>query len=277
MAPDIGIHQLPFGRLTSAGIESPNAYLVCGERSSAFLDTGRSDENDHQQRTDYVRRIGAPPLGCIVMLHRHPDHAGGALRLHEETGAPLACHPFDRSAIEEQFDGAARVDWELLGGKEITLLGGLTLRIVHTPGHTPGSLAVYIPELQALFTSDTVLGSYTTAVGDQGDLGMYMDSLEKLQKIEAGRLYPGHGPIVDDPKGRIQFLIDHRKKREHELLLLLETKPRSIDELFDAMYSNISLPRRALLAKAQVRSILRKLQREAQVAEVESGIFCRLR
>ena len=267
-----GIHQLTFGRQGSSGIPSPNAFLVCGEDSSAFLDTGWPQEADHRERMAYLRESGAPPLAWIVMLHRHPDHAGGALRLHQDTGAPLACHPLDRPSIDERFlKGEATVDRMLNGGERIDL-GGLTLELIHAPGHTLGCLAVFIPQRRALFTTDTVLSTSTTAVGDQGDLGLYVESLQKLRKIDAARIYPGHGPVVDDPAGRLDYLIEHRKRRERELLDMLEGGPQSVADMFGRVYADIS-PRLKAQAEAQIRSGLRKLVSEGKVEEASDGLF----
>lgn len=272
MEIDPGIHQLAFGRQSSSGIPSPNAFLVCGEDASAFLDTGWPEEDDHQERMAYLRESGAPPLAWIIMLHRHPDHAGGALRLHQDTGAPLACHPLDRPSIDERFLKGETAVARLLEGGERIDLGGLTLEFIHAPGHTLGCLAVFVPQRRALFTTDTVLSTSTTAVGDQGDLGMYVQSLQKLRQIDAARIYPGHGPVVDDPAGRLDYLIEHRKRRERELLEMLKGSPQTVADMFGRVYPNISAARKTQ-AEAQIRSGLRKLKSEGRVEEVSDGLF----
>ena len=272
MEIESGIHQLAFGRQGS-GIPSPNAFLVCGEDASAFLDTGWPEEDDHRERMAYLRESGVAPLAWIVMLHRHPDHAGGALRLHQDTGAPMACHPLDRPSIDERFlKGRGTVERLLNGGERIEL-GGLTLECIHAPGHTLGCLAVYVPQRRALFTTDTVLSTSTTAVGDQGDLALYMESLERLQRIDAARIYPGHGPVIEDPAGRLQYLIEHRRRREHELLDMLSGSPLTVAEIRYRAYRDIDSPRRQTQAEAQVRSGLRKLKSEGKVEEVGAGRF----
>ena len=265
-----GVHQLTFGRQTSAGIAAPNAYLVCGTDASVLLDTGWNNEADHQARLAYIREVGAPPLVELVMMHRHPDHAGGALRLHRDTGAPLSCHPLDLDAIEQtQLRGQAEVA-RLLRGGETTDLGGLSLQVLHAPGHTAGCLAVYIPERGALFTTDTVLGGSTTAIGDHGDLAQYLHSLDTLRGLGAKTIYPGHGDLVGDPEGYIGALIEHRRRREEQLLGELAQGARTATQIADVLYEGL-VPRRRALADAQVRSGLRKLVGEGRVRAVEDG------
>ena len=266
-----GIHQLTFGKQTSAGIAAPNAFLVCGTDASLLLDTGWDNEADHQARLAYIRDVGAPPLVELVMMHRHPDHAGGALRLHRDTGAPMSCHPLDLDAIEQtQLRGQAKVA-RLLRGGETMDLGGVSLQVLHTPGHTPRCLAVYVPERGALFTTDTVLGGSTTAIGDNGDLAQYLQSLDTLRGIGAKTIYPGHGELVADPDRYIGALIEHRRHREEQLLDELAQGARTATQIADVLYGGLIPSRRRALADAQVRSGLRKLISEGTVRASDDG------
>ncbi len=266
-----GIHQLTFGKQTSAGLAAPNAFLVCGTDASLLLDTGWDSEADHEARLAYIRDVGAPPLIELVMMHRHRDHAGGALRLHRDTGAPMSCHPLDLDAImETQLKGQATVARLLRGGETLDL-GGVSVQVLHAPGHTPGCLAAYVPERGALFTTDTVLGGSTTAIGDNGDLAQYLESLGTLRGIGAKTIYPGHGAMVADPEGYIGALIEHRRGREEQLLDELARGTRTVTEITDVLYGRSFPPRRRALAEAQVRSGLRKLIGEGQVRAIEDG------
>ena len=266
-----GIHQLTFGAQTSAGIPAPNAFLVCGTDKSLLLDTGWDNEADHEARLAYIREVAAPPLVELVMMHRHPDHAGGALRLHRDTGALMSCHPLDLDSIEQtQLKGRAKVA-KLLRGGETMDLGGVSLQVLHTPGHTAGCLAVFVPERGALFTTDTVLGGSTTAIGDNGDLAQYLQSLDTLRGIGAKTIYPGHGDLVGDPEGYIGGLIEHRRHREAQLLDELAHGARTATQIADALYGEMTPPGRRRLADAQVRSGLRKLIGEGKVRAVEDG------
>jgi hydroxyacylglutathione hydrolase len=270
-----GIHQLAFGRANASGIGCPNAFLVCGRTGAVFLDTGWPEEEDHQRRMAYLSKTGISSPNYIVMLHRHHDHAGGALRLHQDTGARLACHELDRPAIEEELlQGRARVQ-DLISEGDRLDLGGMTIEFFHAPGHTLGSMAAYIPERRVLFTTDTVLSTSSTAVGDRGDMSLYMQTLHRLQFLDLGRIFPGHGPVVEDAPQRLRDLIEHRKQREKELLEAIDGGARTVEELVKRLYGDLPLARRRTSAQAQIRSMLRKLQGEGRVATTGNGLLTR--
>jgi len=270
-----GIHQLAFGRANASGIGCPNAFLICGRTAAVFLDSGWPEEDDHRRRMAYLSKTGMSSPSHIVMLHRHHDHAGGALRLHRDTGARLACHELDRLAIEEELlQGRARVQDLIAEGDRLDL-GGITIEFFHAPGHTLGSLAAYIPERRALFTTDTVLSTSSTAVGDRGDMSLYMQTLHRLQFLDAARIFPGHGPVVEDAPKRLRDLIEHRKRRENELLEAIDDGARTAEELGERLYGDLPPSRRKTSAQAQIRSMLRKLQIEGRVATMDNGLLTR--
>ena len=272
-----GIHQLTTGQLTTGqlpigrepfkGFPPPNSYLVFGTDASVLIDAGWSNGADHEARTDYLREAGPPPLTAIIITHRHPDHGGGALALHRSTGAPLASHALEREAIErDRFGGEGRITRELEDGEELDL-GGLTLEVVHAPGHTPGCIALFARERGALFTTDTVMGVSTTLIRPgEGSLADYGRTLERLLSLGATTMYAGHGGPIADPASRLQALIGHRQRREAELLDALAERPRKVQELRGAIYAGLPTARERL-ADMQVVSGLHKLRDEGRVRE----------
>ncbi len=254
-----GIHQLTYGREPFTGFPPPNAFLVTGTDASVLIDCGWEDDADHRSRMDALREVGGPPLSEIIVTHRHPDHAGGALAMHRETGAPIAAHPLEREIIErDRLHGEAAVADELLGG-EVRQLVGLTQQVLFTPGHTAGCLAIYVPERGALFTTDSVMQISTTLIRPQdGKLADYCESLEQLRNIKPKTLYPGHGGPVTDPETRLEFLIEHRKRREEELVAALAPGPQTVTQLRETVYVGLPETRHAL-AEAQITTGLMKL------------------
>ena len=129
-----GIHQMAHGR-QPFGIPSPNVYLVQGHRAAMLIDSGYDEDDDHAARMAYIRQTGGPPIMGVLVTHRHRDHAGGAVRLKRDTGAPILCHRLDREAIErERFEGAAQVRGSCKAAR--TLTGGLTVEGQSTPPAT---------------------------------------------------------------------------------------------------------------------------------------------
>jgi glyoxylase-like metal-dependent hydrolase (beta-lactamase superfamily II) len=94
-------------------------------------------------------------------------------------------------------------------------VGGLSLEVVHTPGHTLGSICVYMRAERALFTGDTALGLGTVAISPPpyGDMALYLQSLERLKALDASVMFPGHGRPVEDVARKLE-LIEHRHERE---------------------------------------------------------------
>lgn len=268
-----GIHQLTFGREPLPGFPPPNAFLVFGSESAVLIDAGWESEDDHRARAAYIREVNAPPISEIIVTHRHPDHAGGALHLHRETGAPIACHPNDREAIEqERLHGEAAVAREMRDGDRRDL-GGISLEAVFTPGHTAGCIALFSPERKALFTSDTVMAVSTTSIAPQdGDLAAYMTTLRLLQDIDARIMYAGHGGPVQDPPRRLEALIRHREERERAILDALRDGPLTPAELRVRIYKGLPEARERL-AERQLVTTLVKLIADGAVAAEEGDRY----
>ena len=259
-----GIHQMAHGR-QPFGLPSPNVYLVQGSRAAMLVDSGYDEDDDHAARMAYIRQAGGPPIMGVLVTHRHRDHAGGAVLLRRDTGAPILAHRDDREAIEqERFQGEAYVDEELQGGETFDL-GGLTLEVIHAPGHTMGSVAVLARERHALLSADTVLGVTTTLVRPgEGDLRLYVQSVAALREFEPRVIYPGHGGPVIDPVARMEELIEHRRRREEQVLSQLALGPCTVLQIRDALYTDIPEARLAIAAE-QVQSHLDKLLSEDRV------------
>lgn len=116
-----------------------------------------------------------------------------------------------------------------VGKNDITDTDLTSLHFIFTPGHTADSIAIYFPLDNVLFTADTVLGYGSTVFED---LGQYMASLQKMydynNNLTKGmpkytRLYPGHGPVVQEGPNSIKTYITHRNKREQQVIEVLST------------------------------------------------------
>ena len=110
---------------------------------------------------------------------------------------------------------------------------GCELRVVPTPGHTADSVCLLLPADGALLTGDTVLGRGTTVIAGDGSLADYLASLDRLRALaDAERLrtlLPGHGPLLADPAGVLDFYLAHRRERLAEVRAALAAGDRTQD------------------------------------------------
>ena len=144
---------------------------------------------------------------------------------------------------------------------------GATLVPVHTPGHASDHLCYYLREEQALFTGDLVLGGSTTVIpaGD-GDLVDYMTSLRKLLDLPLARIYPAHGPVIEDGPGRVREYLAHREMRERQILEAMRDGLETIAAMVERIYVDVAESLHPVAAQS-VESHLRKLLREGRVRE----------
>jgi glyoxylase-like metal-dependent hydrolase (beta-lactamase superfamily II) len=168
--------------------------------SCVVVDPGPLDEG-HLTR---VAEHG--PIALIVLTHGHPDHAEGAGRLRELTGAPVVAR-----------DPRLCVGAEPLTAEATGHVAGVEWLIVVTPGHSSDSVCLVLPADRALLTGDTVLGRGTTVVAHpDGRLADYLESLRRLRDLAATDvdvLLPGHGPVLDAPVETLDYYIRHRDER----------------------------------------------------------------
>ena len=122
-----------------------------------------------------------------------------------------------------------------------------------------------------MFTGDHVLGRGTTVVEwPGGDMAAYLESLEAVAAFEPDRLYPGHGPRVDDPATTIREYIDHRLQREAQVLAALEAGERTPAGMVRRIYADVD-PALHGFAELSVRAHLVKLVREGRAMEQDGG------
>ena len=147
-------------------------------------------------------------IRLIIATHVHPDHFE-ATQTFARAGVLLALHPeeekFMKEAGGEFYRGFGmempeiKVDFFLKEGE--LKLGTKTLQVLHTPGHSPGSISLYWPEKKALFTGDVV---FAMGVGRTdfpgGDGNLLRDSIERLARLDAEWLLSGHGEVLKGKK-----------------------------------------------------------------------------
>jgi hydroxyacylglutathione hydrolase len=141
-------------------------------------------------------------LKLIVSTHGHWDHIGDNAALSAQTGAPIAVHPLDRDRLVRPQSMAAPFEIppsvpavELAEGGAIRF-GSLRLDVLHTPGHTEGSVCLLAPDDGFLFSGDTLFaGGWGRVDLPGGSPEQMAESIARLGRLEPGtRVRPGHGP-----------------------------------------------------------------------------------
>jgi glyoxylase-like metal-dependent hydrolase (beta-lactamase superfamily II) len=235
-------------------LDGTNTWIV-GERDPVVIDPG-PDDLEHLEAV--LEEAGPPSL--VVLTHRHPDHAAGAERFAAMARAPLAAHS-PGAGHADILEGAAPIS----DGQRIDA-DGAKLVAVFTPGHARDHLAFFLEEERALFTGDHVLGRGTTVIAwPDGDLTDYMRSLEKARALDAARVFPGHGPVIDDPAPVLDYYIAHRLEREQQVIAALDSGDREIPEIVARIYAAYD-PALHAVAALSVRAHLEKLLRDGRVA-----------
>jgi glyoxylase-like metal-dependent hydrolase (beta-lactamase superfamily II) len=146
--------------------------------------------------------------------------------------------------------------------------GGPRIQVFGTPGHSVDSLCYYIEEEGVLFTGDTLLGSSTTTVHSLGDYRATLQRLVALPNLKV--ICPGHGPLVHDPRERLQSYIAHRDMRERQIVDTLATGgPMTSWDIMLKLYPDIN-KRLRRAADNNVRVHLAQLQAEGRLV-VEPG------
>jgi len=265
-----GIHNVITERDPAVGVT--NTYLVVGSAGAVWVDTGWDRVGEAQARLDYWRGVGRPPVAGIVVTHRHPPHWGNAPAIRRVTGAPIIATAVEKVAIEERMAGA-RVDRVVEDGETLSL-GDVTVEFVHAPGHTYGSLAVFVRERKALFAGDNVMGTGTSVIiPGEGEIALFLRTMEKFTRYDPAVIYPGQGPVVTDPRAKLDALIRHRREREAQIVELLREGPKSVDDLFRIIYPGLAAGL-GHLARNQILSHVAKLENEGRVSTKGERFTC---
>ncbi len=205
---------------------SSNVYLVVG-KSCALIDTGTGQgiyfNRLVEQIKDYLDKIV-----YIILTHCHYDHTGGAKKLQKLTGADVYIHK-DESAIllrgnnvisgARMFGGSLEpTDIKLLTNNDIIDLG-YKLKIIHTPGHTKGSICIYEKTTYALFSGDLVFanGDFGRYDLPTGDFEALVNSCKLISTLDVIALYPGHGEyITNNGISHIKLALQNMQKYWYE-------------------------------------------------------------
>lgn len=191
------------------------------------------------------RALEGETVSHVLVTHSHMDHSPLAHPLAEWAGCKVYAKgpaiPTESEVRMEAGDDLTFKPHETIGDGFVAEGPGWTMEAIETPGHTSNHLCYALREENALFSGDHIMGWSTTVISPpDGDMGDYLDSLEKVKARGFSTIFPTHGPpVTDSPSNFIQSYIDHRKAREAAIVSRLEAGDSSIPEMVKTIYADV--------------------------------------
>jgi glyoxylase-like metal-dependent hydrolase (beta-lactamase superfamily II) len=210
---------------------------------------------------DLHAALAGSSLAQVLVTHGHIDHASGAPALH----ALMPTARFRKMPWPER-DARWPAGWEPLADGDAIAAGDTSLTAVHTPGHAPDHLCFWHEETRSLFCGDLAVRGTTVYIPTtlQGDLSAYLASLERILALNPARMYPAHGPVIDEPSKLLEQYLEHRREREGQVLDALGAGVGTAEAMVARIYPRLSdalLP----VARETMLAHLLKLERDGRV------------
>ena len=280
-----GVYALPLKAPTLPPATTQNCFLVDGD-TILVVDPGTPYEEERAAlfhtldgmlgRRPSMAAGSADPAsmtregreGLVVLTHHHPDHVGSVAAVKARYGFRVVASKATRRALPEGLVDAVVHDGHVF---DLGTWAGRPWRVqaLATPGHAPGHLALRDARWGALFAGDLVSGVSTILVHPgEGDMALYMGSLQRCADLKAPIVLPGHGPA--QPGDIFLKTLEHRRMREAKVLAALSDTPRPPAGLVPRAYDDT--PKEAWgLAEGSLRSHLLKLEKEGKAVVGPDG------
>jgi len=193
---------VPIQRVITSGIFSldgegfevdNNIWLVGDDREVIIVDAA----HDHRP---ILEGVGGRSVKAIVCTHAHNDHINAAAALADETGAPIWLHPDDTMLWEVVYPDR-RVDDHLRDGQQLEI-GGSTITMLHTPGHSPGGIMLFEGASGILFSGDTVYDGPLIDDAYHSDIATYVATMKRILDLPVRLVHGGHFPSFDGERYR---------------------------------------------------------------------------
>jgi glyoxylase-like metal-dependent hydrolase (beta-lactamase superfamily II) len=297
-----------------------NVYAV-GTGPITLIDTAPKFPGSFESLRDQLEQCGRElaDIERIVFTHGHVDHFGLAGRIREEVGRPVPCfiHAEERwrvtaesyreelfneagerlvamvdmpthevEKIRERFslfnllcdpvpDARAMEDGDLFEGNDYQL------RVIHTPGHTPGTCCLYETRQKILFSGDHIIKHITPnpllelrkeILRDPAyqSLTAYIRSLEKVKGIDARYVFPGHGEFIEDLPALIESYREHHRERMERIWKALKKESRPLYHIIEEVFDFVP-EYDGFLAISEIMVHLEVLIEEARAELVDPG------
>jgi glyoxylase-like metal-dependent hydrolase (beta-lactamase superfamily II) len=178
-----------------------NAYLIEGEKK-ILVDPGHYHLFSHVKDGLASLSLSPQDIDLVIITHGHPDHME-AIKIFADTSTMIAVSSkemdFIRSVAPHYGEalGIPNFEPDILLKEGDLKIGDLDFHVIHTPGHSPGSICLYLPDKKVLFTGDVVFNQGVGRTDLPGGKGQHLkESIKKISHFEVDYLLPGHGDII---------------------------------------------------------------------------------
>ena len=217
------------GPYTGAG---NNTYVISGEIPTLVdAATGKA-----AHLTALAEALASTQLAQVLVTHAHPDHADGC----DPVAARWPDTAFRKMPWPER-DRLQSVECVPIEDGDRIPAGDGTLLAVHTPGHAPDHLCFFDETTGTLFSADLVVpgSSVVIPASRGGSLAQYLASLRRVLALAPARMLPAHGRAIDDPGAVLSQHLEHRQRREDQIVAALHAGDRRPEAIVDRLYEGL--------------------------------------
>lgn len=261
-----GVFLYPVRTPTLPPATHTNVTLVGAGRKLVAIDPASPYPEERAGLDALVDSLAAEgkTLEKILLTHRHPDHVSGAEHLAARTGARIHAHREVRDALRGQVEVTDTLeDGDVLDLSSETV--SRRLRAVLTPGHAVGHLAFHEEVSGTVAAGDLVAGfGFIVVDPPEGDMALYLRSLERLKSLGARLCFPAHGPPIGDTAAKVDEYVGHRLAREAKVRAAVQGGATSLEAVVKAAYEDTPVALHRLASRSALAHLI-KLEAEGGV------------
>jgi len=255
-------------------------YII-GDKDVAVIDPGPAMP-EHRAALD--KALEGRRVTHVLMTHHHIDHSPLAIPLARDHGCEvygygLQIRPPEGGEVrlEAGDDLSFKPDVEIRCG-DVIEGNGWTIEAIHTPGHTSNHMCFHLREENTLFSGDHIMGWSTSVVSPpDGHMGNYLDSLERIKARHFDRIWPTHGPCIENVDEFVGAYIDHRLARESQIMGALESGLSGIMEIVAKLYVDVDKRLHPAAAHSVLSHLIHMRETGRVIADEADGLKTRYR
>lgn len=218
-------------------------YII-GHKDVAVIDPG-PDLAEHRKALDAA--LDGRTVSHVLMTHHHIDHSPLAIPLARDHGCKVYGYGIQSRPpvggevrLEAGDDLTFKPDMEIRDG-DIVSGKGWTIEALHTPGHTSNHMCYTLKEENTLFSGDHIMGWSTSVVSPpDGHMGDYLNSLRRVKDRQFNKIWPTHGPCIEEVDSFVGAYIDHRMEREAQILEAINSGLSNIMDIVKRLYVDVN-------------------------------------